>query len=384
MRGIVATSRVDGSGKWPSHTLFAILITLGGAVAAHAQPGNSEEAGAGVRLQYDNRSGATCPDRAVLTRDVVARLGYDPFLAKENASGDLLVVTVLGEKKHLRGEVRWGAGARRGGEVRTIQSVSGDCGELVQALALTISIVIDPLKATDLQEPPTPGEEPPASPKPFPTAPAPESSSAPIHPEHVEGPSLAASAPSAPVSASVPSPERAGRRPLPSKAPTIPESSWRLLLGMHGTVGLLPAVTAGAVVGVELALESVTISLSGRVDAPAEADRPPGKVAASTVFGTAAICGRLSRASLCGFGRIGRLQGAGNGFSANGSGASLIGTAGVGAGYDVVQDQPLRLRLYLDGDVPVTRASLNVDGVPRWTVAPIAGTLGVAMLTSIP
>ena len=117
-------------------------------------------AGQDARLDYDRNAGAeACPDESALRRSVAARLGYDPFSPRSKRA---VVVRLRHEGAGHRGTV---AVEEEGAPARAERSLyaAGDCAELVEALALTISVAIDPLAAmrpelpsvaTDLTAPP--------------------------------------------------------------------------------------------------------------------------------------------------------------------------------------------------------------------------------------
>jgi hypothetical protein len=101
-------------------------------------------AGESARLEYTRLVGAdACPDEAALRRSVVARLGYDPFSAQAPRT---IAVSVRHEVQGHAGSVRVvDEGAPPRAERRIV--AAGECAELVEALALTISVVLDPMAA---------------------------------------------------------------------------------------------------------------------------------------------------------------------------------------------------------------------------------------------
>jgi len=108
------------------------------------------------RLVYTRSAGAEqCPDEATLRRAVVERLGYDPFLPNADHT---IVATIDLARDKLRGEARLldDHGVVRGS--REHWSRPAQCDELVRALALSISISIDPasLGRRVLSRPPSP------------------------------------------------------------------------------------------------------------------------------------------------------------------------------------------------------------------------------------
>src|SRR5258706_14950959 len=94
-----------------------------------------------AELVVERAAGAeSCPDTRGLSDAVGARLGYEPFVA----SGDLRIRVRFGrEAGALRGTVEAfdRDGAPKG--EKKIESRRGDCGEVAQAVALTIPILLD-------------------------------------------------------------------------------------------------------------------------------------------------------------------------------------------------------------------------------------------------
>jgi len=101
------------------------------------------------RLLYVRDAGtASCPDEMELRLAVVARLGYDPF--SPNASG-ALYARIGQQDGELTGSVELvdENGMSRG--KRELQAPTGDCVQIGHALALSISIAIDPEQAAEHQ-----------------------------------------------------------------------------------------------------------------------------------------------------------------------------------------------------------------------------------------
>src|SRR4051794_31671548 len=104
--------------------------------------------GASVALRYE--APANCPDEAALRQLVAARLGVDPFLPEAPSivsvkvlSGALLQAEVALESPN--------APTRR-------KTLTGkDCTELMQSVAVTVALVVDPvLKRAEPEPEPAP------------------------------------------------------------------------------------------------------------------------------------------------------------------------------------------------------------------------------------
>jgi len=98
-----------------------------------------------VRLIYQRDQGtSTCPDAARIRQLVSARLGYMPFA---DAGTRVLRVVIVKRQQRFVGTIAWTdkPSARELNEAM--------CGELAEALALAISIAIDPLAAMRAPKP---------------------------------------------------------------------------------------------------------------------------------------------------------------------------------------------------------------------------------------
>jgi hypothetical protein len=125
------------------------------------------------RLFYVREPGTeACPEEVELRLAVASRLGYDPFSPTADAA---VVARVSPRGERLSGsvEITDGSGISRGR--RDIEASGERCDELFRALALSVSIAIDPERALEAEEAPPPkSREPASSPSPSSSEPAPE------------------------------------------------------------------------------------------------------------------------------------------------------------------------------------------------------------------
>jgi hypothetical protein len=204
-----------------------------------------------ARLRYD-RGSDSCPDEAALRDAVSARLGYVPF-----ADDAALVIeaTIRRTGRGFRGELRVLAadGTLRG--ERSVASADGDCDELGRALALAISVAIDPLSltrgaATSVPEPvvePAPSQETECAP----------CAEVPVCPPPVEAETNVSSV----------APPQARREIVVS-----------LGVGVHAAIEAAPAQTIGATLDVAVRIgEHVSIGLEARADLPQSRVAPTGR-----------------------------------------------------------------------------------------------------------
>jgi hypothetical protein len=188
------------------------------------------------RLVYVRGPGAEeCPDQDVVRRAVAARLGYDPFFPNSDKT---IIARVLREPQRLRGEVELvdERGTRVG--LREFSANLGECQDLVHAMALSISIAIDPKSAETYRQ--GPSDEP---------APASE-------PEATE--------PGTPAPSPVPvaKPEQSTRA---AAEPSIVASAG---LGALAAFQVLPKTTFGLVASGALRYRAWSIALEGEADLP--------------------------------------------------------------------------------------------------------------------
>ncbi|HEY6079031.1 MAG TPA: hypothetical protein VIW29_09525, partial [Polyangiaceae bacterium] len=106
-----------------------------------------------------------CVDQAELERGVAERLGYGPF---ESAASSTILVRVASRDAALTGTIEVVDADHRLLGKRELTSDAASCEELQRALALSLSIAIDPERA--LAEPPVSTEAPPPPPEPQPPA----------------------------------------------------------------------------------------------------------------------------------------------------------------------------------------------------------------------
>jgi len=107
-----------------------------------------------ARLVYSRNAGASaCPDEGALRQAVLRRLGYDPFVAYALRT---MVVELRGDGSGLMGRVYMVDGDNAAGGTRELASPKLDCKELISAVALAISIAIDPDAIDRLSAEPSP------------------------------------------------------------------------------------------------------------------------------------------------------------------------------------------------------------------------------------
>ena len=118
-------------------------LVAGAAIGFAAAVGVSLDANAApsARLVYARGPGATeCPGEEALRQAVAQRVGYDPFFAWAPLT---LSVELLGEDGYLRGRIMVEKeGLERGSQVIEARR-GGACAELLQAVALAVTVAFD-------------------------------------------------------------------------------------------------------------------------------------------------------------------------------------------------------------------------------------------------
>src|SRR5579859_7764190 len=127
-------------GGWPGRRALARTRAAALALAAWGVS-TSSWASPSAKLTYVRGSGAEkCPDEGALRKAVATRLGYDPFFPWATTT---VVAEVTASRRGFHGQVQIldEHGDLRGR--RALDATSGDCADMVRALALAISIAVD-------------------------------------------------------------------------------------------------------------------------------------------------------------------------------------------------------------------------------------------------
>ncbi len=215
-----------------------------GAIACGFVVASTSEAAARevAQLRFSGVEGDGCPDEPALRRMVAAQLGYDPFAA----SAPMRIEAVIERKANrLRGRIMILRDGRLAGE-RELDA-NNDCEALASALALTISVAIDPMGAS--RDPHT------AQPLPAPALRAEEA-------QPTATPKRESREPSSSDARAVA--DRAAEKPPGAASPSL-----RLALAPAVSVGTAPAVAFGGAASVGVRWARALLLARGAV-------RPPG------------------------------------------------------------------------------------------------------------
>ncbi len=286
------------------------------------------------RLVYVRGEGAeSCPDEPEMRRAVATRLGYDPFRPLATTT---LTAEVKRDKGVFRGRVRLvdDAGVERG--ARDLESRADDCRDLTTAMALSLSIAIDPLSMMRAPRP----EPDPAPPDPV-AAPQP-----PVPEPTPEAAPVARDAPVAPVAGPPPDPPR-------------------LVLGAggHVAIGIAPAAAIGLRVSSELLTRRWSIGVEGRFDLPTSASTSEGGRSQTSLAGGALVpCLRVPLVWACGVLLLSRAEAQALEVSLPRAEAFFFLGAGLRLQRDVELPESFRLRIGADVLAHPTPFELRLNG----------------------
>ncbi len=283
----------------------SVLALLFAWVPARAEPA--------ARLVYLRGAGTeSCPAETDLRQAVLGRLGYDPFSSyavstllaevRATASGFAAELKLIDGDNAIRGE--------------RVLKTTGACTDLMDAMALTISIAIDPLSLTRGGPPPgAPPQERPV--EPFPV----------MDPDPTVEPASAADA-------------------VPAAAEPATRPDLAIAFGPVASIGAAPAAAIGAAIGVELGFGRTFIGLEGRADLPASAAADGTGHVASSLLACSALAGlRFGAFYVAGVGMVGRVSATATDIAHPLEQSALVGGAGLRFGIVV----PLDRALHLDG-----------------------------------
>jgi hypothetical protein len=325
-----------------------VLTLLLGPISAPAQ---AEPAG---RLLYDRGPGAeACPDEATLRRAVAARLGEDPFDSRLSRTFRL---TIAMAGARLRGVVELVTEGLAEGR-RELDAEPGACAELVDAMALAVSLTINPDLVVEVpRELPSPS--PPAAPELQPTT----------------EPERRFALPRA-------RPSRDAPRASREKAPPLALEVGGLA---HGAVGTGPGVAAGGTALIRAGTPTWGIGIEGRLDALSRAGiGRSGTVRSTLTAGVLAPCARFGHGSACPLLLMGSLFARSQGVTTERSDRGFYAAAGARLAVGAPLADQLLLEARLDALYPLTRVTIDLDGIPVWR-ASASGALGVGVIWEIP
>jgi len=295
-----------------------------------------------VRLHYEVDA-PSCSTKGAMEAAVRERLGYDPFDATSlqevraslrRADGRLTAaVSIRGADGVLR--VR-----------EPLTSSGSDCTEIAAALALAISIAIDPL--TFVRAPPPPASTPEV-----------------LRPHVLPRASEETLLPSA--------------KPEPVlPAPRADAPAYRAGAGIVGSVGSLPSPAWGPLIWGAFTFGRFGLEADGRYELPVSAPGPNGGVVRASRFtGTLAPCFGVSFVSLCGLASAGALFGEGRDVDVPATDTTWIASLGGRIGVALPARGVWRARVHIDGSAPLAPTRLRITNAEAWTTPPVVVVAGL-------
>jgi hypothetical protein len=279
-----------------------------------------------------------------LRLSVAHRLGYDPF---NTGSRRTIMAVIAGNDERLtaRMELVDERGVSQG--ERKLEAAPDRCGDLISALALSMSIAIDPEHTA-----PDPGAPPPFA---F------------AQPE-------GGGAPRADTQAEAPSAEKSNDAPL------------FLRFGLGGQIGLgvAPAPAAGLLVIGSVRYRNYSVALEFRDDATASRVLASGtRIESSLMAGNVAPCFHLDPGYACGAFSVGVLQATSDAAQQE-EDSAVYTAAGLRFGTEWRLADAVVLRTHADLLAALTRPHAELDGQNVWELPAISGSLGLALLGSFP
>ena len=307
-----------------------------------------------ANLTYERGAGAAaCPDERALRGAVAARLGYDPFFSSSKAQA---LVSVYGEGNGFRARVRMVGEDGRPRGTRELLEAAPRCAELIDAVALTLSIAISPTAERPAAESALASEangSPSTSERGHPAAVAREEST-----EDVRGGRDA---------------DRGVRVDM--------------TLGAVGWVGAAPAPNHGATFGLRAAGERLALSLVGRLDAPASEELAGGGDLSTSLVGVTLVpCYRVPvgplRAGLCVEVFGGALRARSRGVTMPRSDSEPFGTVGPRGSAEVPLAPWLSGVAHVSLAVPMDTKTIQLSSVSVWETGIAAGA-GISLLARL-
>lgn len=341
-------------GRGSAGSLAALCVLLAAATArAEATP----------RLEYVVDASATgCPSEAEFREAVRVRLGREPF-AESSLRRLRVEVWRDGGELAATGALVEADGSAAG--LRRFAGKPDGCREVVDGMALAVSLALGGMQSETSAAPPPSGQESP---------PSSDMSVPPPLPPSVPVPARAA-APTPPPSRPPP-PE-----PVPGREPLV------LGVGLagHAALGVGPGVgVGGSLVGVGR-LAPWSVSIEARVDGLSGASFDTGgSVTTSLVAGLVAPCRLFGRVPLCLLGLAGSIRAASSGVSTPGSDSAPYAAAGARVGLDWPLADLLLFQARLDALVTLLPVDIEFAGTTVWSSSPFSGALGAGVIGLFP
>jgi len=335
--------------------LGAALVAFSGAAGASA-----EEA---PRLEYVVGEGTpSCPSEREFRDAVATRLGHDPFA---NASSRSLRVEVGLEDGELAATAALVEADGRAAGLRRITGGADDCREVVDGMALAVSLALS-LSPDELSGA---GDPPPIAVK---STPAPQAEAKPS-----EKP--------------VPSPTAGGPTDVQVLARNdAGDRAEHFAFGggvvAHAAVGVGPGVGAGASVLLVGRRVPWSLSVEARFDglSTGMSFEQGGSVTTTLLSGVIAPCRSFDPFSACALGLAGRIAAESTGVSPPNSDAAPYAAAGGRLGFEWPFSRSVLLHARFDLLLTLLPVDMELGDETVWSSPPVSGLLGAGVLGLLP
>lgn len=329
-------------------------------------------------LDVVRQSGAeSCPDRSELESRVAGYLGYQPFVDRAALHAEVVIKRT---KRGLEANVRLSQAGKAQGR-RVLDSPSTDCSDLASALALAISIAIDPINARKAGAPPPVNAKRAAAP---PSANAKQAGAPPLVPAPPPPlpPPPPPSSPPAPPAA----PPLVDRGVQPAPAPARPSTSQplsaQLGAGALESLGTAPAIATGLDVYAGAIAGPWSLGLEGRADLPASRRTADGRVQSSLLLATLLPCFHHAAWFGCLSGSAGALEGTGSDIAKPEKRTTFYAVAGARSGLEIALSRSLELDVFGGLGATLTRTTLTLAHRQVWTTPTLSGFLASSVIVT--
>ncbi len=327
---------------------------------AHARPP--------TRLEYHVEPGVRgCPDAPELRAAVVERVGFEPF---DPASDHVVRVTILRSERGLLGRISLHS---HDGATTTREFLFGDteCSEIVAAMALALSIALEPEASPSsevAQTLPSPQEARPERPS--------DTSSATRNAQ-----------PPSDTSRATLSPEPQRDHGTDPRRATQRDFTFHIGAGVHAAAGSAPALAWGGTLSARMRSWNWSLGASVRADAPASSTvdaQPNARVTAFLAAAELEPCWHVDPLRVCAVALLGRMTLSSDGIARPHTSSGTYAAAGGRLGFDV----PATAGWVLGPSVQLLHTlrplQAAIDDRVVWTTPAWSTTTGVTARVALP
>ena len=317
-----------------SFVVASLVLLATTARAADPSPPTARQVAFSRAVQLDYRPAPGCPDEQAF-RDVVAAQmkGADPFAA---SGARRMTVTLTRRSRDYQGVIALFADTGKPAGIREIAGAT--CGAVIEDIATSISIALQP-------------SAPPAAASPV-VAPPP--------------------------------PPAASNESSPPSPPTI--SPWpmiRLSAGAQLAGGIAPSLAVGFIGGAGIRWSRLSLSLEGRADLPSSSALPlGGTVRTSFLGGTFAPCFHEQWFLVCGVLTAGRVLGSTSAESTSDANSAAYAGIGPRLGGEYFFTPHLGAQLVGDVLVGLARPGIRIGGVEAWSAAVVSESVSLRLVAT--